>query len=149
MKTIKEWLMELPDWYRELALKYENGAFQEDAESMLDALHGFIPRKKTNETPIFWYKVLKHYEEWAYLPPLPDLPLTKDERQFHTYMSLPQLTMKLDTWEVYPVASLVRMDGGKTLRAFPQKKLKKWEIKSYVIYTENPEEREVGAVLVC
>jgi hypothetical protein len=57
--------------------------------------------------------------------------------------------MRLNNGEEYPVASLVRLDGWKTLRAFPEKELEDWEPKSYVIYTQNEEESDVGAVLVC
>lgn len=146
MKTIKERLQELPDGYRELALKYENWRGVIKVENMADAINSFVDWKDTKEWSTFWHDVYMHYEKWT---PLPPLPLTKNERQFHTYMSLPQLTMKLDNWETYPVASLVWLDGGKTLRAFPEKELEDGEPKSYVIYTQNEEESDVGATLVC
>jgi hypothetical protein len=49
MKTIKERLQELPDGYRELAMKYENEAFQEDVESSAAAICGFTIRENTAE----------------------------------------------------------------------------------------------------
>lgn len=148
MKTIKERLQELPDGYRELAL---NNMDKEKEDKKSPWLHNSIEsafiRFNTKEWSEFRIQIYYHFYNNS--NPLPPLPLTKDERQFHTYMSLPQLTMKLNNWLEYPVASLVWLDEWKTLRAFPQKKLNKWEIKSYVIYTKNPEESEVGAVLVC
>ena len=71
MKTIREWLQELPDGYRERAL------VQADAEAldapnadMSEALYGFKTWADTEEGFEFWSEVRQHYAIGTALPPL-------------------------------------------------------------------------------
>ena len=86
-KTIKEWLMELPEGYRERALA-NMGEHCEVAvcKSMKEAINGAFGWDESQEGPDFWVKVHYHY---AYggtpLPPIPGQspkPLKSNEQIF-------------------------------------------------------------------
>lgn len=74
-KTIKEWLEELPDGYRELALKYydpnyDTGFFP---ESDLDhAIAEAFDWRSTPEGFGFWFDVHNWAHGFGELPPLPE-----------------------------------------------------------------------------
>lgn len=69
MKTVKEWFEELPDGYRERALK--NLRYNGEEYCMpLAICAGFI-WLETSEGENFWGQVVNHYEEGTKLPPLP------------------------------------------------------------------------------
>jgi hypothetical protein len=74
MKTIKEWLSELPDGYRERALKYaKQSKLDIETGRMGFALSKAFPWKYTNESFDFWCSVYSHYMLDNFpLPPLPD-----------------------------------------------------------------------------
>lgn len=78
-KTIREWLSELPEPYRSLALKnYEllndemDLQIKEDTpeKDMRGALSGAYVWEQTKEGYDFWHKVSLHYRSY----PLPELP---------------------------------------------------------------------------
>lgn len=77
VKTIKEWLNELPEWYRELAMKYENQLFSVASEWMWDALSSWFYWSKTDEWWNFRWRVYNYYVSWSVLPPLPE----KEEKE--------------------------------------------------------------------
>lgn len=54
----------------------------------------------------------------------------------------------LATNEIYPVASLVRLDNWSTLRAFPLKDIEPGEVYNYVIVKWEWETTEVWAELI-
>ena len=72
-KTIKEWLEELPDGYRERALNHAANNTRELAiEKSIDgALAGGFVWKETLEGKEFWHDVAMHYSSDLPLPPLP------------------------------------------------------------------------------
>jgi hypothetical protein len=71
-KTIKDWLMELPDGYRERALanmtKY---ALEWSDVSLKDALCCAFAWDESQEGSDFWVEVHNHYIWGTPLPPLP------------------------------------------------------------------------------
>lgn len=73
-KTIRERLKELPDGYRELAMKYESEDFDKMRDSMEWAIFWFVKRSNTKEGPIFWIGVYNHFERGWDRFPLPPLP---------------------------------------------------------------------------
>lgn len=151
--------MELPDWYRELALKNVGKEIKNKKSLWLcSSIERAFIRFNTKEWSEFRAQIYYHFwNDSSPLPPLPQKEVGTVKNPWFGDVSFDpifvnyntQPTMRLNNWLEYPVASLEWLDGGKTLRAFPEKKLKKWEIKSYVIYTDNTEESEVGAALVC
>ena len=73
-KTVVEYLMELPDGYRERALEQYDPAFWPTDEpicTIQDAIFSFARWKKTNEEHHFWLAVYNHYANGTPLPPLP------------------------------------------------------------------------------
>jgi hypothetical protein len=70
-KTIKDWLKELPDGYRELAMKYENNHWVYECYSMAFAIMAFKDWQHTDEDTQFWVSVYRHYDVKTELPPLP------------------------------------------------------------------------------
>lgn len=69
--TVKKWLQQLPDGYRERALRQCVNP-RTKAHSMLDAINKFEAHAApTEEGQFFWLAVYKHYK---YRPPLPPLP---------------------------------------------------------------------------
>ena len=72
MKTIREWLQELPDGYRELAMKYENENFDRVVEGLDESLVLGFYWYRTDEGMNFWFWVSSHYESGSPLPPLPE-----------------------------------------------------------------------------
>ena len=72
MKTVKEWFNELPDGYRELALKNLNNP-EYEAKTMHDAISGGFLWLDTNEGRDFWTELESHYMIGT---PLPELPKT-------------------------------------------------------------------------
>jgi len=68
-KTTREWLNELPDGYRELAL----ANCEEDIEefSMYGALLSLKLWRETPEKEPFWLAVCGHYSNGSPLPPPP------------------------------------------------------------------------------
>jgi len=78
MKTIREWIEELPKGYRELALENKRYAFyhidwEQKEETMVDAINNAFYWKSTNEGRKFWAKVTSFYRTGERLPPLPDM----------------------------------------------------------------------------
>jgi len=72
MRQRIEWLNELPDGYRERAMKNMEEEMGDILEpDMAEALGGAFVWKRTNEGHIFWAKVRDHYEIGTPLPPLP------------------------------------------------------------------------------
>lgn len=68
MKTIKQWLNELPEPIRSRALKYENGYYSSNWEneeySLSVALWSAFPFSETDESRMYWVKVsVGQYEE--------------------------------------------------------------------------------------
>lgn len=80
MKTNKQWLSELPDGYRELALA--NPAFIEGRESrsIRTAVCTEFDWELSNEGWDFWNAVRFHYESGTPLPPLPESRIPNPER---------------------------------------------------------------------
>ena len=71
MKTIREWLQELPDGYRERALVQADAETLDIYESdMSDALYSFKTWAETEEGYEFWGEVRQHYAISTALPPL-------------------------------------------------------------------------------
>ena len=74
-KTVKEWLMELPDGYRERALANTiEGIFKMCDASMAEALYSSFMWGGTPEGLDFWADVKNHYATGTPLPPLPQSP---------------------------------------------------------------------------
>jgi hypothetical protein len=74
-KTVKEWLMELPDGYRERALKNTpKGMLDAKRPTMSEAIHGAFIWLSTRENYDFWSAVHDHYAYDTPLPPLPQSP---------------------------------------------------------------------------
>ena len=75
-KTVKQWLEELPDGYRERALRQCTGFGEYTpetiCESMAEAIERFTPWYATTEGGAFWYYVYDHYRHLR--SPLPQLP---------------------------------------------------------------------------
>lgn len=68
-KTIRQWLSELPDGFRELAL--ERVQYPDTkVNSMTAAITGGFQWRR-NPTYIFWKNVVNHYQKGYTLPPLP------------------------------------------------------------------------------
>ena len=71
--TIKDHIMTLPDGYRELALKYEDGEWQSELDGdIVEALWCFTNYGNTDEKRDFWHSVRQHYSLGTPLPPLPN-----------------------------------------------------------------------------
>jgi hypothetical protein len=72
MKTIREWFNELPDGYKELALKNCRTTMLDTVQKdMISALaRGFV-WVKSDEGYEFWQEVYEHYFLQSPLPPLP------------------------------------------------------------------------------
>ena len=72
-KTIKEWLEELPDGYRERALSYTNEDILDVSyiDSIVDALNAAFTWGNTREGHKFWLEVYEHYGHGCILPFLP------------------------------------------------------------------------------
>lgn len=74
-KTIQEWLMELPDGYRERALaNMDEGKRHTIVENMEDAIWEGLGWGRTPEGYDFWCGVYSHYAIGTPLPPLPQSP---------------------------------------------------------------------------
>ena len=75
--TIKKWLEELPDGYRERALANEEAddCPNEDVESIYDAVYAGFVWSRTNEGHDFWLRVATYFKpkspKYLSLPPLP------------------------------------------------------------------------------
>lgn len=70
-KTIEQWLNELPDGYRELALGNMDDEIKNNFElSMQDAIAIAFAWGDTDEGEGFWFNVYRHYDKKP-LPPLP------------------------------------------------------------------------------
>jgi len=85
-KTIKEWLMELPDGYREMALE---NMYEENksivVRNMEDAINRAFTWEESQEGDVFWLAVYNHYFISRPLPPLPGQkpnPLKSNEQIF-------------------------------------------------------------------
>jgi hypothetical protein len=77
-KTVVEYLMELPDGYRERALEQYDPEFAKRAyeawgspRNTSEAIQRFSDWKKTDEKEDFWLAVYDHYHVGTPLPPLP------------------------------------------------------------------------------
>jgi len=77
-KTVVEYLMELPDGYRERALEQYDAAYATrfcaiygQSETMPAAIRGFANWEYTKEGYDFWLVVFNHYHYGTPLPPLP------------------------------------------------------------------------------
>jgi len=82
-KTIKDWLMELPDGYRDLAIKnFDEGSLNLTTSSdVADALLGAFDWAASPQGHDFWEQVYKWCAGEATLPPLPGpTPKTLEER---------------------------------------------------------------------
>jgi hypothetical protein len=84
-KTVKEWLMELPDGYREMALANmceENKSIV--VRNMEDAINRAFTWEESQEGDVFWLAVYNHYFISRPLPPLPQKtnPLKSNEQIF-------------------------------------------------------------------
>jgi hypothetical protein len=74
MKSTKQWLNELPDGYRERALKnlnLDDEAASMEEESIIRALNVSFVWYDSPEGHDFWNAVQEHYLEGTPLPPLP------------------------------------------------------------------------------
>lgn len=74
MKSIQDWLQELPDGYRELALANHNkpDSYNFEVKSLSAAVIEFIDWSKTNEGGKFWMGVSDYIDgDRKELPPLP------------------------------------------------------------------------------
>jgi len=73
MKTVKEWLQELPDGYRERALGQ-----MLDADRVVDSINYALVYGlnwlQSNEGFAFWNEMYNHYLSGTSLPPLPEEP---------------------------------------------------------------------------
>jgi hypothetical protein len=72
MKTVKQWLEQLPDGYRERALENldPKNAHQKEKD-MVEAILASFDFDKTKEGGLFWARVYGHYAKGLSLPPLP------------------------------------------------------------------------------
>jgi hypothetical protein len=70
-KTVREWLQELPDGYRERALAQCHRPSWR-CGSIGDALESFAAWAYTKEGPDFWCDVAVWLDEGGELPPLPE-----------------------------------------------------------------------------
>lgn len=78
-KTIKEWLLELPDGYRKLAFANKTRMLHELKSSMHEAINFGLSWYNSNEGDVFWRDVYSHYFAIATnsrrngtpLPPIP------------------------------------------------------------------------------
>jgi hypothetical protein len=74
-KTVKEWLMELPDGYRERALE---NMYEENksivVRNMEDAINRAFTWEESQEGDVFWLAVYNHYFISRPLPSLPQSP---------------------------------------------------------------------------
>lgn len=73
-KKIEDWLSELPDGYRERALRArrEHQITQfGDQDNIAEALLCGFDWTKTVEGDPWWNKVYEHFNDWLPLPPLP------------------------------------------------------------------------------
>lgn len=72
-KKISEWLNDLPDGYRELALANfkEQGCEDIIAKYKYDAIHNLGDWGKTKEGDKLWLDIYNHYYRGSQLPPLP------------------------------------------------------------------------------
>ena len=74
MKTIKEWLQDLPDGYRELALEEANPSnLDGKCDGLYEAINGIRVWKDTSQGRKFWSNVSDsiYYNNPNLLPPLP------------------------------------------------------------------------------
>lgn len=79
-KTIKQWLSELPDGYRERAQANLNPKWADDeSESIHGGIEGGFNWLEAPEGHSFWARVCTHYLYGTPLPPLPDAPDSKEE----------------------------------------------------------------------
>jgi len=71
--TVREWIEQLPDGYRERALEQ---CVRSDylCDSMRQALDFFADWRETEEKRGFWWDVYNHYLNGTPLPPLPEQP---------------------------------------------------------------------------
>lgn len=69
MKTTREWLNELPDGYRELAL--DNVTHEGNHRSLAQAIDDSFRWEKTPEGDRFWFGVYEWVRGLSKLPPLP------------------------------------------------------------------------------
>lgn len=77
MKTVREWLNELPDGYRERALANYDDAYPAPQPNIYEGLGMAFDWKSSPEGEEFWEKVYNHYQKGSPLPPLPtedDIP---------------------------------------------------------------------------
>jgi hypothetical protein len=81
MKPIQDWLRELPDGYRELALVNHSkpSSYNFEVKSLSEAVIEFIDWSKTNEGGKFWMDVSDYID--GHSKYLPSIPVPKvDER---------------------------------------------------------------------
>ena len=109
-KTIKEWLTELPEGYRERALANTiEGVLKMCEVSMAQALYGSFVWGGTPEGLDFWVDVKNHYATSTPLPPLPNSSESKHEQ---AVSPVPTFT-KEDLWETWWASAIktVSFDG--------------------------------------
>jgi hypothetical protein len=72
-KTIKEWFNELPEGYRERAIKNTHeGRMNTHEPTMVEVIYRSFRWSGTPEGHTFWREVKDHYAKGTLLPPLPN-----------------------------------------------------------------------------
>lgn len=73
MKTVKEWLEELPEGYRELALaNAKENCLSNECEDICEALYISFIWRASSEGYNFWNNVYTHFPNGSELPKLPE-----------------------------------------------------------------------------
>ena len=70
--TIKDYILTLPDGYRELALKYEDDTWIKEESDVYQSLSAAFIFDLSFEGYDFWNSVRQHYSHGTPLPPLPN-----------------------------------------------------------------------------
>ncbi len=109
-KTIKEWFNELPEGYRERAIKNTQESRMNTHEpTMVEVIYRSFRWSGTPEGHAFWSAVKDHYAKGTPLPPLPNSSESKHEQ---AVSPVPTFT-KEDLWETWWASAIktVSFDG--------------------------------------
>lgn len=109
MKTVREWLNELPDGYRERAIANCQNPNAETG-SLREALFGAFAWWDSKEGYEFWDKVCNHNNATSSLPPLPtegDIPEPVEANPLCNISSEKTL---LDEFAMVAMAALIQRD---------------------------------------
>jgi hypothetical protein len=109
-KTIKEWFNELPEGYRERAIKNTQESRMNNIwPTMSEAIYGAFNWSLAPERFNFWICVHDHYEKGTPLPPMPNSYGSKHEQ---AVSPVPTFT-KEDLWETWWASAIktVSFDG--------------------------------------